>query len=116
MTPFKPSRVNLNVVPPLCATMKKAEREFAAAHIVRVCQVKGDEWQPVTIGMLAEVLKADLDGNVSPWPVLARNPFFRPDFHLLADGTFARWTGDPGKSAIEFTEAGIEALRPWVLP
>lgn len=113
--PFRPSQVVL-AVPPLCGTMGHAEREFAASLIVRACQARGDAWQPIDLKTLGEVLGDDLAAKVEPWASLNRNPFFRPDFRELADGTFGRWTGEPGESAIELTPAGVEALRRWVRP
>lgn len=112
--PFRPSQVQL-IVPPLCGTMEKAEREFAAALFVRACQVLGDEWKPVALQDLGAVIKADLEAKREPLASLSRNPFFRPDFWKLAEGTFGRWTGEPGQSAIELTEHGIESLRRWVI-
>lgn len=112
--PFRPSQVHL-AVPPLCGTMKHAEREFAAALIVRACQVLGDTWQPITIEQLSEVLKADKAASVEPVTSLFRNPFFRPNFWELADGAFGRWLGEAGASAIELTADGVAALQRWVI-
>jgi hypothetical protein len=108
--PFKPSDV-LIVVPPLCGTMERAEREFAAALIVRACQVDGDAWQAIKLARAFDVFTADVAAGVEPFVSLSRNPFFRPRSHLLGDGKFGSWIGD---DAIELTSAGIEALRRWV--
>jgi hypothetical protein len=109
---MKPSDIELTPVP-LCGTMKKAEREFAAALIVRTCHVLGDAWQPISLEQLQRVLKDDLAAKREPFASWCTNPFFRPDFHRFADGMFGRWTGDPGASPIEFTERGLEAIKPW---
>ncbi len=113
---FTPSQVFLNCIPPLTATMGRAEREHAAALLVRACQVMGDRWQPVTPAMLGEVIQADLAAQAEPLSSLNRNPFFCPDFHDLAAKGFARWTEEDGKGPLELTERGIEALRRWVRP
>jgi hypothetical protein len=110
---FLPSQVVL-VPPPLCGTMESAEREYAAALIVRACQVLGDTWRPVGAVELAEIIKADIEQGREPLTSLNRNPFFRPNYHKLADGKYGRWTGAPGESAIELTEKGIDALERWV--
>jgi len=112
---IKPSQIVLRV-PPLTGTMKKTEREVAAALIVRACQVNGDEWKPVDPLELGLVITADINAGTEPLASLNRNPFCRPNFDLLADGTYARWTGEPRKSAIEFTPAGIEAMKRWATP
>lgn len=111
---YAPSRVSL-VVPPLVGTMESAEREFAAALIVRACQALGDQWNPVEFQELGTVIKADVEAKTEPLFSLNRNPFFRPDFWKLADGKYGRWTGTPGESAIELTELGIAALKRWVV-
>lgn len=111
---FTPSQVRLGI-PPLVGTMERAKREFAAALIVRACQVNGDTWGPVELRALGLVIKDDIDAGREPIASLNRNQFFRPDFHMLADGVFGRWIGAPGESAIELTEHGIESLRRWVI-
>ncbi|MFL5303049.1 MAG: hypothetical protein ACJ79R_22185, partial [Anaeromyxobacteraceae bacterium] len=105
-------------VPPLTGTMGHSECEHAAAIIVRVCQVRGDRWQPVSPAMLGEVINTDLDAKAEPFHSLNRNPFFRPDFCELVEKGFARWCGTDGEKGlpIELTEAGIAALRRWVIP
>ena len=114
---FTPNDVFLNTVPPLTATMGKAEAEAAAAMLVRAMQVRGNAWAVVFPKQIGEVLSADLDGKVEPWASLNGNPFFRPDFDLLIAKGCARWVGDEseGRSrGIEFTPEGIEKLRRWV--
>jgi len=113
-TSFRPSEVTLGV-PPLVGTMDRAEREFAAALIVRACQVLGDVWQPIEFRELGRVIEADIAEGREPIASLNRNPFFRPNFDLLADGKYGRWVGFPRSrsSAIELTEVGLEALRRW---
>jgi len=109
----KPSDVVLNHIPPLVGTLGRSESEAAAALLVRACQVRGDKWAPVAAEDLGETLSADLDARVEPWASLDRNPFFRPDFWALVEEGNARFTGEAGKSPIEFTEQGIEKLRRW---
>jgi hypothetical protein len=94
--------------------MRKSEREHAAALIVRACHALGDAWKAISLEELVGVLHADAEDKREPFYSLERNPFFRPDFWKLADGEFGRWTGEPGKSPVELTEHGIEAMRRWV--
>lgn len=112
-TAFLPSAVAL-VVPPLVGTMGCAEREQAACLIVRACQALGDTWKPIDLEELNGVIKADLEQGHEPLASLNRNPFFKPDLWLLADGTYGRWTGTPGESPIELTDKGIAALKRWI--
>lgn len=112
---FLPSQVMLTSSP-LVATMDHAEREFAAALIVRACQVLGDTWQPVELRDLGQVMKADVEQGHEPMASFKDNLFFNPNFDLLADGVYGRWLDVPRESAIELTERGIEALRRWVTP
>lgn len=114
-TTFKPSEVVLRPVIPLMATMGRAERELAAAMIVRTCAVKGDAWQPVGPATIGEVIRADLDAKLEPWTGLNSNPFCpSPDFRDLVKHGFARWTAGDDKGPLELTAKGIEALRRWV--
>lgn len=113
MSAFAPSQVVLGF-PPLVDTMEKTERECAAALIVRACQALGDTWKPVDIDQLCDVMKRDLAEKQEPVTSLMGNPFFRPDFHQLADGKYGRWCGTPGESPIELTELGIASLGRWV--
>lgn len=113
-----PSEISLHVsYPPLAATMHKSEAEAAATLMVRVCQVKGDRWQEVTLRDLGKVAKADLDKGVEPLKSLSGNPFWRPDFFEIVKRGYARWTepekveGNHSTSAIEFTEEGLKALE-----
>lgn len=107
---FKPSDVHLAAVP-LTATMGRAEREQAAALIVRVCQAMGDRWQPVTWNDVRRVLTADLAEPAAhitaDW---VRWPLFRPDVRDLCDKGFATLDGD----AASFTEVGFAKLRAHV--
>lgn len=107
---FKPSDVYLGV-PPLVGTMGHAEREFAAALIVRACQVEGDAWHPIGPAELGRVIKADIAAGTEPIASLNQNPFFKPNFYELADGEHGRWVGEPGKSPLELTAHGIEMIR-----
>jgi len=106
---FKPSHVVL-AVPPLTGTMGRAEREHAAAIIVRTCQVQGDEWKSVTEDQVMAMLTADLEAGTQPFVSLIKNPFFKPDPAALVAAGFAKRDGE----ALELTAKGIEALRPCV--
>lgn len=108
---FHPSAVYLDSGPPLCATMGRSEREYAAALLVWACQQKGDRWRPVNTTELEEMLFAARMLGREPVSSWLRNPFMKPDMRELADHGFARWLDD---HTIELTEAGIERLRRWV--
>jgi hypothetical protein len=110
---FKPSQVYLSSGPPLGATMRKTEREAAAAYLVRVCHDHGDVWQPITDEMFKKTVRADVAAVRDPVASWIQNPFLRPDMGgLVADG-FARY-GQDGQGPIEFTQAGLNALKPYV--
>lgn len=113
---FKPSDVKLEACfPPLTDTLGRVEREAAATLIVRVCQIKGDVWQPVMPKEIGEILKADREAKIEPLASLATSPFWRPDIFDCVELGFARWIdGDDGKGPVELTEKGLEALRRWV--
>lgn len=113
MIDFTPSQVYLAAIP-LCATMGRAESEFAAALIVRTCQLLGDEWRSVSPRQIGEMLRDDLEAKREPMASLSHNPFFRPDVWELVSRGFAQWIGEPGKSPVELTDCGLERLRPWV--
>lgn len=110
---MKPSNVVL-FVPPLVGTFGSSEREGAAALMVRACQVRGDEWAPVTWEEIVDVMRGDCSAGVE-FGRLILNPFFRPDVHSLIAEGFARWTSDVGGS-VEFTEKGLATLAAsrWV--
>lgn len=111
---YRPSQVNLHgSFPPLCATMKRSEREAAAALLVRSLAARGDQFRAITRQELGEVIVADLEAEREPWRSVGRNPFFRPDFCDLVKAGYARWVG---ADAIEFTAEGVEAMRRWVVP
>lgn len=112
MIDFKPSQVII-IVPPLVATMGRAESEHAAALLVLACQCHGDTWGSMTPRQVGEAIQWALDGNRDPWPSLNRNPFFKPDIYELVSKGFARWTENEG-GPVAFTDAGLERLRRWV--
>ena len=112
MIDFKPSHVVLRV-PPLTATMGKAEIEAAASMLVRVCHALGDEWQSVTWQQIADVMREDMASKREPFASMLTNPFFRPDIHAAIARDFMG--GDP-KGEVAFTMKGLEALRRWVAP
>ena len=111
---FKPSQVFLSSGPPLGATMRKTEREAAAAYIVRTCQAHGDIWQPVSDSMLRTTLREDMAADREPFISWIRNPFLKPDFPGLVDDGFPQYIDQEGLSSIEFTQAGLDALKPYV--
>ncbi len=113
-TSFKPSEVVLRLLP-LIETIGKTEAEFAAAMIVRTCQVEGDYWQPVEPKTIERVIKGDLDLKCEPFYSNRGNPFLRPNIWELVKRGFARWTDEPGKT-VEFTDDGIQALTCWIKP
>lgn len=118
---FTPSQVTLIGPLPLTDTMGRAERECAAAILVRASHVKGDQWQYLPPPAIGEVMKADIEAGNQPWERLNRNPFMPfPDFHDLVEEGFAEferrrhgyeYKGDP---AVSFTEKGLRALRRWL--
>ncbi len=125
---FKPSQVYLSSGPPLGATMRKTEREAAAAYLVRVCHDHGDVWQPVTNEMLKKTIEQDAAANRDPVASWIQNPFLKPDMiGLIADG-FAECSpndltndsvrdlieGDVVALPVSFTQAGLDALKPYV--
>jgi hypothetical protein len=118
MPDFKPSQVFLAPIP-LCGTMGHAEREFAAALIIRACQVNGDAWHPVAAEELGMMLKAALDVGAEAgdrWLLeFLSNPFIKYDFYELVEHGYAKWTDEPGKAA-ELTDKAFEAMRYWVKP
>lgn len=113
LQPFKPSEVFIDTVPPLCATMDRAESEHAAALLVLACEFHGDTWAPMMPRHVGEAIRWALDKGRYPWPALNRNPFFRPDFYELVKKGFARWTENEG-GPIAFTDEGLQRLRRWV--
>jgi hypothetical protein len=98
---------------PLVGALGKAEIEHAAALIIRVCQVRGDKWQPVDAEAIGDVLRAEVDAKNEPFCSLVRNPFFRPDVWALIEKGFGRWTAEPG-GAVELTQQAFDALARWV--
>lgn len=112
MIDFKPSQVMLAAIP-LVDTMHKAEVEFAAALVVRVCQVQGDSWQAVGFDDVAKALTADVEAGTPPFAKLVNCPVFRPDVWRLVTDGYARWTDHEG-GAVEFTDKGFDAIRKHV--
>lgn len=109
---FRPSDVLLLALP-LVGTMGRAEREYAAALVVRACQVLGDSWQPISPKQLGEVIAGDLAAKREPLTGLNRNPFLFPDFPDLIALGFVERTPE---GQVAFTVKGLEALRRWVKP
>lgn len=94
----------------MVGTMGHAESEHAASILVRVCQVKGDAWGPISPQACGETLDADIAAKASPFFQLSRNPFFRPDFTELVTKGFAKWVAE-ARGPLEFTDKGLESLR-----
>jgi hypothetical protein len=113
MIDFKPSQVVI-IVPPLVATMGRAESEHAATLLVLACATKGDTWGPIQPEEVGKAIHVALEERREPWHSLNRNPFFKPDFYELVSKGFARWTQEEGKGPIAFTDKGLERLRRWV--
>ena len=94
----------------------RAELEFAAALVLRACFYEGDAWAPVRQEQIGAAMSKDAESG-GLFHHLQRNPFVpRPDFHGLVVRGFARFVGEPdgnGNMAIEFTTAGIDAMRPF---
>lgn len=132
---FKPSEVLLTI-PPLTATMTRAEVEYAAALIVFACTWRGDMWQPIRFIDIREALrealvKADLrEALASSEPLSARvqwardvvnNPFLRPDVQSLISLGFAEKLPNklPGEGeqpiVVQLLPAAFEAIaKRWV--
>ena len=110
---FKPSQVVLASIP-LVGTLGHAELEYAAALIVRTCQVHGDVWAAHPWTTIGPTLKADRDAGTEPMASLLRNPFFCPDVHLLVEEGFARWTAEPGSGPVELTPLALGSFGRWV--
>lgn len=113
---FPPSSVVLRS-PLLCDTLGKAEREVAAALIVRTCAVHGDRWRPVELDQLLEVFRADAAAIRSPWGGLAeaisRGLLF-PDFAgLLAHGFAVARGPEGGPAILELTPLALERIGKW---
>jgi hypothetical protein len=111
---FKPSQVVMTWMP-LTGTMTRRVNEFAAAILVHVCEARGDEWQPVTLTQMLEVLSSDAQSGREPFAKLLRNPFFTPDFAGLVDQGFAKWAEANGSPALALTDQGFGALSTWTL-
>jgi len=114
----KPSGIDLNHVPPLVGTLRRAEAEALAALIVRALQVNGDEWRPIAWAEVVKVFGADVAADRQPWARLSRNPFFRPGLSALvkehmdehgAPYRFAEHLGEP-EGLVQFTPRGISAM------
>jgi len=107
---FLPSEVVL-IVPPLVGTMGAAEREHAAAIIVRACAQLADVWQPLSPRDIGLVLQADELAQREPFASLVRNPFFRPNVRDLVEAGFAEFDAE---ERVSLTAKGLDALLPWV--
>lgn len=111
---MKPSEIVMHV-PPLAATMHKAEAEAAAALIVHACAALGDKWQPISARQIGNTLHADVDAKREPWVSLVRNPYWRPDVFELVRRGFARWVDHEGGSC-ELTAFAAHVIVRWWAP
>lgn len=86
---------------------------MAAALLVLTCLANGDAFAPCAKKQIGETIDREVLGDGGQLAHLKANPFVPfPDFRDLADKGFARWLGDPDDGCpIEFTEAGLAALR-----
>lgn len=115
--PYKPSRVYLSM-PPLTACYGKSEAEHAAAIIVWVCQVEGDEWSEfLPLKFMGEVLDKALKSKPVPEPVCwwSTNPFFKPDFELLEKGGYIAKGEALGAKGYVLQEKFFEPLKRWLI-
>lgn len=107
--PFVPSDIVIVGPFPFIGTLGHAERELAAALIVRTCQVTSNSWSPVSQRQIGESLGADVEASVEPWAGLIRNPFTpRPDFDELVKHGYATWTSE--RTLIALTPLALEAI------
>lgn len=109
-SPATPSRIVLTRVNPLGGTMQHAEAEQMAALVVRVCEARGDNWQPVSLEDVVAVWKEDAETKRQPGYEWSRCPFFRPDPHDLVARGFARWLAD---GRLELTTGALLAMWRW---
>src|SRR5262245_45099450 len=112
---FPPSAVDLfGSFPPLVATFDRTELEVAAATLVLAMAGRPEnDWSPVTKDDVGAYLKGHVAAYHDAGPDratsltrlardLVTNPFIRPDWWGLVDKGFARCTGAPGESGLEF--------------
>lgn len=90
--------------------MGRAEREYAAAVIVFVCQVHG-AWKPVSVQEAVATFGVFIERKKGLPFIWASLPTWRPSFDELVEHGYARWTGTPVMGPIEFTMHGFEAMR-----
>jgi hypothetical protein len=102
-------------VPLTGTSMNRLEREWAAAIMVRICQILGDQWAYVSPQDLAKSF--DDTADINPIARTARNPLIPlPDFVDLVNQGFAEFyrPGFHESPPIGFTQQGLRALRRWV--
>ncbi len=87
--------------------MGHAEVEFAAACIVRTCQVLGDTWQHISLEQCKATLKADFDAKTMPAYSWVTNPFFRLGIREMVSKGYADYDGD---ERLGLTQKAFEAL------
>lgn len=112
---FTPDEIRILSIP-LMATMRKSEVEFAAACVVRALQLDGGSWRIIRLKEISRLMTIERDRGAEPVAGWFKNPFFDPDFASLGSGEFACLSGPEDDQAIEFTAAGIAAMRRWVVP
>lgn len=97
---------------PLVDTFGRTELEWAAALLVRTCQLNGDVFAAHPPKAIGETMKRDRASRLDPWAGLMGNPFLRPDFRGLAEKGFVEFLGDVDAGApVQFTAKGLVVLE-----
>jgi hypothetical protein len=114
MVPYLPRDIVLDW-PPLIDTMRRFEREYAAALLVLTCQ-KTNAWSPVSLADVEIAIKQALAGTdaTSKWVRSAATFPIGPDFADLIAKGFARMLIKG--HVVELTSQGVAALHCWAKP
>ena len=107
-----PCDIHIKGGPPLTGTFNKVEKEFAAALLVLVCQIDGDEWRPVFPNEVGTACKLHIDDKEYAWVEFALG-FAPPSFDGLIEQGDADFVGpeEEGRSrAVQFTAQGMDKL------
>ena len=107
----KPSDVVLRPVP-FVGLLGRAEREVAAAYLVRACQFHGDRWQAITLEQVKTAVRDDVQAGREPMTSMTTNPFYRPSFTELIELGYALRVGDGYALTPAFFEAISRDIRP----
>lgn len=117
---YKPSDVDpfARSYLPFMGTFERAENELGIALLVCACQKQGDEWQPVALEHLRELLD-DAKKNGGPWQEMQRNPFAPvPDFVAMDEaGYVKRVKCEDGEDRMQLTELTFQRIeeKGWVV-